>query len=156
VPWKGPYVRVEGSGVVTTPHDPGAEPEDEGIPDLQDGTPEQQRASDPQRMSVPGDQPTIAEFRETTAEEARAGESLDERLADEEPERGAEELAEPEEDLGGPEDDLAGPEQASAGQLSDEPGPDRRRGQDVYSREGSDRGLSAEEDAVRIIDDEEL
>lgn len=140
---------------MTTPHDPGADPESEGIPDLQDGSPEQQEANDPQQLPVAGDEPTIAEFRETTSDEAREGESLDERLADEEPERDPRDLAEP-----GPEGPAAGespgPESEPAGLLYDEPDPDRPREQDVYSQEGSDRGLSAEEDAVRIADAEEL
>ncbi|GAA2351301.1 MULTISPECIES: DUF5709 domain-containing protein [Streptomyces] len=126
---------------MNTPHDPGADPEDEGIPDLQDGTPEQQRASDPQQLPVPGDEPTIAEYRATTNEGARERESLDERLRDEEPELW---------------ERPGGVEEERAGLLYDEPDPDLPREQDVYSQEGSTSGLSAEEDAVRIKDDEDL
>ncbi|MCD0483654.1 hypothetical protein LO771_14930 [Streptacidiphilus sp. ASG 303] len=71
-------------------HDPATAPEAEGIPDLQDGTPEQQRAEDPQVMSVPGDAPTAVESFGTTAAEQQEGESLDDRLAQEEPDVGQE------------------------------------------------------------------
>ncbi|WP_413806519.1 hypothetical protein [Streptomyces sp. OE57] len=121
-----------------TPHDPGADPEDEGIPDLQDGTPEQQRAEDPEALPVAGDEPTIAVYRDTTSAETRERESLDERLTDEEPEAGE------------PVGTVAEP----AGLLYDEPDPDVPREQDVYSQEGSISGLSAEEEAVRIKSDE--
>ncbi|MBB5937731.1 DUF5709 domain-containing protein [Streptomyces zagrosensis] len=133
-------------------HDPGADPEDEGIPDLQDGTPEQQRASDPQQMPVPGDQPTIAEYRSTTTNEAWERESLDERLADEVPDVGANEPS-----GAGPVDapwaDTA--QEEVAGLLYDEPDPDQPREQDVYSQEGSTSGLSAEEQAVHVVADED-
>ncbi|WP_432253498.1 DUF5709 domain-containing protein [Streptomyces sp. HNM1019] len=121
-----------------TPHDPGADPEDEGIPDLQDGTPEQQWAGDPQQLPVAGDVPTVAGYRDTTSAETRERESLGERLADEEPEAGE------------PVGTVAEP----AGLLYDEPDPDLPREQDVYSQEGSTSGLSAEEEAVRIRSDE--
>lgn len=111
----------------TRPHDPGADPEDEGMPDLQDGTPEQQESSDPQQLPVAGDEPTIAEERDTTVNEVIERETLDERLADEEPEVDAE--GEP---------DL--PEER-AGLLYDEPDPDLPRNQDVYAQEGETRGL---------------
>ncbi len=55
------------------PADPGAEPEDEGIPDLQDGGPMQQRSSDPQQESVPGDTPTAVTRAAPTPAEMRAG-----------------------------------------------------------------------------------
>ncbi|GHE56781.1 DUF5709 domain-containing protein [Streptomyces capitiformicae] len=126
----------------TRPHDPGADPEDEGMPDLQDGTPEQQRSSDPQQLPVAGDEPTIAEERDTTVDEVLERESLDERLADEEPE------IDPGVEPGEPE--------APAGLLYDEPDPDLPRDQDVYSQEGSTSGLSAEESAVRIRDEEDF
>ncbi|MGP3945244.1 MULTISPECIES: DUF5709 domain-containing protein [Streptomyces] len=121
-----------------TPHDPGADPEDEGIPDLQDGTPEQQRAEDPEQLPVPGDEPTIAAYRDTTSAETHERESLEERLTDEEPEAG----------------EPVGTEAERAGLLYDEPDPDFPREQDVYSQEGSTSGLSAEEEAVRIKSDE--
>ncbi|KAB7846870.1 DUF5709 domain-containing protein [Streptomyces mobaraensis] len=146
---------------MTTPHDPGASPEDEGIPDLQDGTPEQQRSSDPQRMPVPGDTPTAVTEERPTAEELREGRPLDERLDEEEPEadparlagptRPARDEPEPDEPAPGAE---AGDEEP-AGLLYDEPDPDRPRNQDVYAQEGTTDGLSAEEEAVRIKDDDE-
>lgn len=148
---------------MTTPHDPAADPEDEGIPDLQNGTPEQQRASDPQQASVPGDQPTIAEFRETTPNEAREGETLDERLSDEVPEPDPAELAapgkaasweDPEPDE--PQPAGEGEQDERAGLLYDEPDPEQPREQDVYSQEGTTQGLSAEEDAVHVVDDDRI
>ncbi|GGK75168.1 DUF5709 domain-containing protein [Streptomyces flaveus] len=126
----------------TRPHDPGADPEDEGMPDLQDGTPEQQESSDPQQLPVAGDEPTIAEERDTTVNEVIERETLDERLADEEPEVDAE--------------GEAGLPEEPAGLLYDEPDPDLPRNQDVYAQEGATRGLSAEEDAVRIRDEEDF
>ncbi|MGP4044588.1 DUF5709 domain-containing protein [Streptomyces sp. 2A115] len=128
--------------MTTRPHDPGADPEDEGIPDMQDGTPEQQRSSDPQQLPVAGDEPTIAEERDTTVNEVIEREPLDERLADEEPEVDAE--GEP------------GPPEEPAGLLYDEPDPDLPREQDVYSQEGTTSGLAAEEEAVRIRDEEDF
>jgi hypothetical protein len=124
---------------VTTPHDPATDPETEGIPDLQDGTPEQQRASDPQQASVPGDTPTAVEGR-TTPREVREGESLDERLAKEEPE------PEP------PATD--GKREEPTGLLYDAPDAERPREQDGYAQEGSTSGLSAEEEAVRVATDD--
>ncbi|MGV9855062.1 DUF5709 domain-containing protein [Streptomyces sp. NPDC003442] len=121
-----------------TPHDPGADPEDEGVPDPRDGTSERQWAEDPEQLPVAGDEPTIAGYRDTTSAETRERESLDERLADEEPEAGE------------PVGTVAEP----AGLLYDEPDPDLPREQDVYSQEGSTSGLSAEEEAVRIKSDE--
>ncbi|KAF4409837.1 MULTISPECIES: DUF5709 domain-containing protein [Streptomyces] len=148
---------------MTTPHDPATDPEDEGIPDLQDGSPEQQEASDPQQLPVAGDEPTIAEFRETTPNEAREGETLDERLSDEEPEPDPAELARPGQGTTweDPEPDEPQPDEGDraderAGLLYDEPDPDRPREQDVYSQEGTTRGLSAEEEAVHIRDDDRL
>ncbi|MGW0822643.1 DUF5709 domain-containing protein [Streptomyces sp. NPDC002845] len=124
------------------PHDPGADPEDEGMPDLQDGTPGQQRSSDPQQLPVAGDEPTIAEERDTTVNEVIEHESLDERLADEEPETDP--------------DARSGPPEEPAGLLYDEPDPDLPREQDVYSQEGATSGLAAEEDAIRVRDEEDF
>lgn len=59
--------------------------EDEGIPDLQDGTPQQHWARDPEESPLPGEEPAGLDAYGTTAEEQRAGESLDRRLAREEP-----------------------------------------------------------------------
>lgn len=128
----------EGGTEVRRPHDPGADPEDEGMPDLQDGTPERQRAGDPEQLPVAGDEPTIAVYRDTTSAETHERESLEERLTDEEPETG----------------EPVGTEAEPAGLLYDEPDSDLPREQDVYSQEGSTSGLSAEEEAVRIKSDE--
>lgn len=125
--------------------DPAASPEDEGIPDLQDGTPEAQRAEDPQRMPVPGERPVAAESFGTTHAEQVEGESLDDRLAEEEPDVGA----------GGVED-VPTPE---AGQLSDDPLPSSRpANQDSFSTESDAPGTSGEESAVHVSgdDDEDL
>ncbi|MET8471615.1 hypothetical protein ABZY90_35420 [Streptomyces sp. NPDC006422] len=127
---------------MTRPHDPGADPEGEGMPDLQDGTPQQQEANDPQRLPVAGDEPTVAEERDTTVDEVIEDRSLDDRLADETP------------DIGPESGD--GPPAPPAGLLYDEPDPDLPRNQDVFAQEGSVSGLSAEEDAVRVEDDEEF
>lgn len=128
--------------VVNEPTDPGAAPEDEGIPDLQDGTPEAQRAGDPQRMPVPGERPVAADNFGTTAAEQAEGESLDDRLAEEEPDAGP----------GGAED-TATPE---AGQLRDDPLPGGRPvNQDTFATESEAEGMSVEESAVHVSGDDE-
>lgn len=65
--------------------DPRSPLEDEGIPDLQSGAPEQQWAVDPQEEPVPGDQPVAVDDFGTTPQEQYEGESLDGRLAREQP-----------------------------------------------------------------------
>ncbi|SER95107.1 DUF5709 domain-containing protein [Streptomyces qinglanensis] len=126
------------------PADPGAEPEDEGIPDLQDGAPMQQRSSDPQQEAVPGDTPTAVTRAAPTPAEMRAGESLDERLAEEEPEESERKV------VSGLPDALAGALRADL-----ETAPPRR--QDVYGREaGESEGLSPEERALRTVDEDEM
>jgi hypothetical protein len=122
-------------------HDPGAEPEDEGIPDLQDGSPEAELAADPQRASVPGDEPVAVESYGTTFAEQVAGEPLDERLAEEEPEVG-DEAAE-------------GPADEPAGQLSDDPLSWRAANQDTFSTASPAQGLSGEETAMHVAEDDE-
>ena len=67
-------------------HDPGVSSESEGIPDLGDYTPSLPRGEDPELESVPGDDPSAVEDFGTTSEEIFEGESLDGRLAREEPE----------------------------------------------------------------------
>ncbi|WP_197349108.1 hypothetical protein [Streptomyces bathyalis] len=123
-------------------HDPGAEPEDEGIPDVQDdASPESALAEDPQQAPVPGDEPVAVESYGTTFNEQVAGESLDERLAEEEPDvgdEGAEEL--PDE---------------PAGQLSDDPLSWRSANQDSFSTASPARGLSGEETAMHVAEDDE-
>lgn len=59
--------------------------EDDGVPDLQDGTPGQQWAEDPEFLPVPGERANASVDFGTTAEEQDEGESLDGRLAREEP-----------------------------------------------------------------------
>lgn len=125
---------------MTGTHDPGVSPESEGIPDLQDGTPQQQRASDPQQEPVPGDEPAAVESFGTTPAEQREGEPLDDRLAAEEPEVAGEPAGIPDEETG---------------QLSDDPHPDRPANQDVFSREGETDGMSAEEAAVHVPEDQD-
>ncbi|MEW2457685.1 DUF5709 domain-containing protein [Streptomyces albus] len=128
----------------TAPGDPGADPEDQGIPDLQDGTPQQERASDPQQESVPGDAPTAATRAAPTPAEMREGESLDQRLAEEEPEVSEREA-------------VSGPPDDASGRLRNDPEATPPRRQDVYGREGGGGGgLSAEEDALRTRDEDEV
>lgn len=135
--------------MTTAPHDPGRDPESEGIPDLQDGTPQQQRAEDPQQEPVPGDTPTAVTQARPTANELREGESLDDRLAQEEPDVDVdgERLPDVDEPEGGP-----GAEEPRAGLLTAQGDPDRPRDRIPYSEEGDTGGLSAEEDAVHITD----
>ncbi|WP_063752922.1 hypothetical protein [Streptomyces sp. NRRL S-350] len=119
-------------------HDPGASPEDEGIPDLQDGSPAQEWSQDPQVQSVPGDAPVAAESFGTTGAEQAQGESLDARLAQEEPEPD-------------PRTVVSGPPEEAAGRL-DQTG----RSSDLRtSATGDTAGLSAEEESVRIRRDTE-
>ena len=70
-------------------HDPGASAESEGIPDLGDYTPNLPAGQDPELESVPGDDPSGVEDFGTTSEEIFEGESLDGRLAREEPDPSA-------------------------------------------------------------------
>jgi len=123
-------------------HDPGAEPEDEGIPDVQDdGSPESEWAGDPQRHPVPGDEPVAVDRFGTTFSEQVEGESLDERLSEEEPEEG--------------EEAAAGPESEEAGQLSDDPLSWRPANQDTFSTVSPAHGESGEEAAVHVSWDDE-
>ncbi|MFF7457045.1 hypothetical protein [Kitasatospora sp. NPDC008115] len=115
-------------------HDPGAAPEDEGVPDLQDGSPSQRWSEDPQVEAVPVDAPVAAESFGTTAAEQAAGESLDARLAQEEPEA----------------DEAAGPPEPAAGRLDlTDPHSDLRA-----AAPDDTSGLSAEEESVRIRRDD--
>lgn len=66
--------------------DPHSELEEEGIPDLEDNTPERKTMVDPQRPSVPGDQPMAVDDFGTTAAEQAEGEPLDQRVDREVPE----------------------------------------------------------------------
>jgi uncharacterized protein DUF5709 len=121
-----------------TERDPRSRLEDEGIPDLQDGYPQQEWAEDPQQAPVPGDEPVALDDFGTTAEEQREGESLDGRLAREEPDR------------------PPGEESPRAGRLvqQDEGVRDDTESEEVATDVGADSGgFSAEEDAVRVEDE---
>ena len=109
--------------------------EDEGIPEME-GPPEgQERTSDsPAGMVVPRDEPRAAEDHGTTATEQREGESLGERLAEEEPEGG----------------DEADREQA--GRLHDDDPVDTEKDLVADEAEADTAGLTAEEAAVRVED----
>jgi hypothetical protein len=122
-------------------HDPGAEPEDEGMPDLQDLSPEGEAANDPQRESVAVDEPVAVERFGTTFNEQVEGESLDERLSEEEP------------DVGDAEAD--GPGAQPVGQLTDDPLPWRSANQDSFSTGSTAHGLSGEEAAVYVSEDDD-
>lgn len=141
LPEEGPDSWIPAEEALNTPHDPGVDPEDEGIPDLQDGTPEQQQASDPQQESVPGDTPTAPTRRAPTPAELHEGASLDERLAEEEPEA---ELSWPQ----------APASSERTGRLYEEAEPRPPRRQDVHAQEFEQQGLSAEEEAVRAREEE--
>lgn len=166
-------------------HDPGVNPEEEGIPDLQDGWPEAERANDPQQEAVPGDEPVAVESFGTTTAEQEQGEPLDRRLAAEEPDvgepavPGGEQEPEPgwdaelgtdDEDRyaqdvddraeygGGPPDEDASGEglpDEETGPLSDDPYPGRPRNQDVFAQESPGEGMSAEEAAVHVPSDQD-
>lgn len=122
-------------------HDPGAWPEDEGIPDLQDGSPEAEWANDPQSEPVPGDEPVAVESFGTTFSEQAAGGSLDDRLTEEEPDL-VDEAAEE-------------PPDSAAGQLSDDPLAWRAANQDMFSTASPAHGLSGEEAAVHVAYDDD-
>lgn len=124
-------------------HDPGRNPEEEGIPDLQDGSPEQYLASDPEQMPVPGDEAGASEAWGTTPFEQQAGEPLAQRLAEEEPD------PDPDADF----DD--GIPDEEAGLLSDDPDSPRARNQDMFAHRDRQPGLSAEESAVHIPEDQD-
>lgn len=136
----------------TAPGDPGADPEDQGIPDLQDGTPQQERASDPQQESVPGDLPTAGTRAAPTPAESREGESLDERLAQQEPEADPRAAAEPGagRDIGTP-----GVPSETSGRLYEEAEAMPPRRQDIHAEETGSNGLSAEEEATRTLSEDE-
>lgn len=122
-------------------HDPGVEPEDEGIPDLQSGTPQAQRANDPQQAPVPGTEPVASDRHGVTTLEQREGQSLDAKLAEEQPDVGgqaAEDVTEEE-----------------AGLLWDDPMQERPGNQDLFAHESPVEGMAAEEVAVHIDPDPE-
>jgi hypothetical protein len=112
-------------------------PEEEGIPDHGGPAPGKKATGDQQEgLLPPGDEPRAAEGFGTTAEEQREGESLDEKLAEEVPDR------EP-------------PRRTSMGRLID-PGSgvaDQEKDEIAEEAEEDLSGLSAEEAALR--DEEE-
>ena len=63
--------------------DPGVDPESAGIPDIAEDL-KPPGVDDPERISVPTDEPVASTAYGTTAEEQRQGESLDQKLAREE------------------------------------------------------------------------
>ncbi|MGH3309229.1 MAG: DUF5709 domain-containing protein [Streptomyces sp.] len=136
------------------PHDPGAEPEDEGMPDLRAESPEAELASDPERTSIPGDEPVAVERYGTTFAEQVEGESLDEKLSEEEPDVGEEAAEQLENEQAGQfEAGQLAAEQA--GQLSDDPLSWRPANQDSFSTASPAHGLSVEETAMHVADDDE-
>lgn len=81
-----------------TAHDPVSEPtlDDEGMPDLDGPLDEKVMTGDPQEgLPPPNDAPHASVDFGTTAEEERHGESLDMRIAREEPDVAAEETPVP-------------------------------------------------------------
>ena len=114
-------------------------PEDEGIPDHGGPAPGKEETGDQQEgLLPPGDEPRAAEGFGTTAGEQRERESIDERLAEEAPDR------EPEKDRG-------------LGRLV-EPGSglsDQEKDEIAEEAEDDRAGLSAEESAMRDEEDPE-
>lgn len=130
-------------------HEAGSRLEEEGIPDLQDGTPEQQWSSDPQEAPIPGDAPAAAGAWGTTAAEQSQGESLDARLAQEEPEATGQQAGERDVPA-----NLYRPTDEHAGRLV---APDAGLGADTEPTEvatdvGADSGgFTAEEAAMHVV-----
>lgn len=109
--------------------------EAEGIPEIADDTsPERERVEDPEEVALPGEQPIAVDDFGTTAGEQAAGESLDGRLAREEPD--------PALDLEAP-----GPDLATAAYA-----PDADGGEDVGRIVEPDEGAHTDEekDAVGL------
>jgi hypothetical protein len=140
-------------------YDPGSVFEDEGIPDLQDGTPGQQRAVDPQEMPLPTERPAAVEGYGTTAAEQQHGESLEDRLRQEEPDFGQESFRHrrgthaPSDPGGGSEPAWPAADPSAAGRLV---APDLGGGLHIESQAiaedfGADGGgFSAEEQAIHV------
>lgn len=97
-----------------TPHRPG--PEDEGIPDHADDTSTAFNEADRPRFesppAMPADHPLGVDEHGVTATEAREGESLEQRLAREEPQTSA--------DQPGPEGDGGAAEEVAVHEITDE------------------------------------
>jgi hypothetical protein len=122
---------------------PGEEPqpEDEGIPDHEGPLPSKVRTGDQQDgMIPPGDQPRGADEFGTTAAEQLRGETLTERLAEEEPNR-----------------PLPGTERDDPGQLTERGDAETDDEAELVASEFEDTaGESAEEDAVRAVPEGEV
>lgn len=132
---------------------------DTGFPDtVDDAYPERERVPDPQEAALPGDDYLAVDNFGTTVQEQIEGESLDTRLAQEEPEPYVDPLA----PTGAGDSDasldrenrlLSDPEGASVGRLVE---PDQGAGtdleKDVIAAEarGSEYDLSAEEAAMHV------
>jgi hypothetical protein len=111
--------------------------DDEGMPDLAGPLPEKAMTGDPQEgLSPPADAPRATVDFGTTAEEQRQGESLDLRLARENP-------------------DVAPPDDGIVPELVGDPLLDDREDElvDVDQRQDPAVGRSAEEDAVHVVDE---
>jgi hypothetical protein len=117
---------------------PGAEPqlEDEGIPDHEGPLPSKVRTGDQQDgMIPPGDEPRGADEFGTTAAEQLRGESLTERLDEEEPDEPMPETA-----------------RVDAGQLTERGDAETDDEPDLVANEFAEvTGEPAEEDAVRVV-----
>lgn len=131
--------------------------EEEGIPDLQDGTPQQQWASDPQEMPAPADRSVASRDYGTTVNEQMHKEPLEQRLAREEPDVGADvdPLANVRVDE---QDDDLDPTEREVGRLVE---PDQGAHPDVEKDAVADDlgadggGMSAEERAMHLTDEPE-
>jgi hypothetical protein len=141
----------------TSDHDPGRRLEDEGVPDLQDGTPEQQWAEDPQRMPAPAEHPVGAVEYGTTVDEQVEGEPLDDRLARERPDTGAD--VDPLANVHVDEEvEPLDPSERVVGRLvEDDEGAHPDTEKDVVADDvGDGDALSAEEEAVHLSDEERV
>ena len=117
----------------TTPETEHESPEDEGIPDIGRPHPAKRATGDPQEgLILPGESARAAEDTGVTAQEQREGAPLEERLAEEEPDREA-------------------GQRHDAGRLVDDGAVlDEEKDLVADEAEGELEGRSAEEAAVRI------
>jgi hypothetical protein len=145
--------------------------DDEGVPDLEGPLPEKEATGDPQEgVMPPQDHPVAATDWGVTGEEERAGEPLDRRVAHERPDVGAtdpvdeivrdqaaEERAREDRD---PADLIAPGEEREPvdGELVGDDLLDDEEGEEIAAVADADRlaGHSAEEEAVHVVDDDEL
>jgi hypothetical protein len=145
--------------------------DDEGVPDLEGPLPEKEATGDPQEgLMPPHDRPVAATDWGVTGEEQRAGEPLDRRVAHERPDVGetdplddivrdevAEERAREDRDPG----DFVAPDEERAVVAGELVGDDLLaddESEEVASVAAADplEGHSAEEDAIHVVDDDEL